>query len=64
MKRGKHVKKPGEAEGTIVAVVRVHVGRIQVQTTGGRAIRTRRPVAAAVPLTVDRSRRIVITVTS
>ncbi|MDR0650689.1 MAG: hypothetical protein LBG59_04775 [Candidatus Peribacteria bacterium] len=54
----------GEAVGTIVVVVRVHVGRIQVQITGVRAIRTRRPVVAVVPLIVDRSRRIVITVTS
>ncbi|MDR0650118.1 MAG: hypothetical protein LBG59_01585 [Candidatus Peribacteria bacterium] len=47
-----------------MVIVSDHVGRTQGQITGVRAIRTRRPVVAEVPLTVDHSRRIVITVTS
>jgi hypothetical protein len=53
-----------EPVGTIVVVVRVHVGRIQVQIAGVRTIRTRRPVVAVATLIVDRGGRTVIAVTS
>ncbi|MDR0651360.1 MAG: hypothetical protein LBG59_08425 [Candidatus Peribacteria bacterium] len=64
MKLGIFETTQREPVRAMVAGGREHGGRIQVQITGVRAIRTRRPVVAAVSLIVDRSRRIVIMETS
>jgi hypothetical protein len=52
-----------EAVGTIIVVVGVDVGRIEVQVAGVGTIRTRGPIVGVVALIVDSSGGIIIAVT-